>query len=203
METTKIPVTVYAEMTPNPATMKFVANRILVENGAVVEYTDPEKANDSPLAAKIFNFPFVEEIFIAGNFISVTKNDLVAWEDITLDLREYVLDYLSQGKPVFSEEPTLNNIHDSSQTITNEQQVLPQNEVEEKIIEIVEEYVRPAVEQDGGAIHFKAYKNGTLSVVLKGACSGCPSSTVTLKSGIQQLFNRMLPEVKNVIAEEQ
>ena len=199
METAQIPVEVYAESTPNPSTMKFVANKLLVENGNVVEYTDPAQTGDSPLAAKLFNFPFVEGLFLAGNFITVTKNDLVDWEDITLELREYISDYLRTGNSVFKVEPG------TSQPVSTTgefKEVVPSNDTEERIVEILEEYIRPAVEQDGGAINFKSFKDGVVTVVLRGACSGCPSSTITLKNGIQQLFNRMLPEVKDVVAEE-
>ncbi|PCJ83186.1 MAG: NifU family protein [Flavobacteriales bacterium] len=199
METQSIPTTVYAESTPNPATMKFVANQLLIENGAIVEYTSPEEAEASPLAAKIFNFPFVTGIFIAGNFISVTKNDIIEWEDVTLELREYVQQYLRSGQSIFANQPTTLS---EKPTVDSFEEIVPKTDIEEKIVEILEDYIRPAVEQDGGAIHFKSFNDGVLTVILRGACSGCPSSMVTLKAGIQGLFERMLPEVKEVVAEE-
>lgn len=206
METQKIPVAVYAESTPNPATMKFVANKLLIGNGATIEYTSSQAAKDSPLASQLFNFPFVTGVFIAGNFITVAKNNLVEWMDVTLDLREFIKDFLSSGKEVISASLTTEN-NENAKTVISEltpgqDAERPRTEIEHRIVELLEEYIRPAVEQDGGAIHFKSFENGTLKVVLRGACSGCPSSTVTLKAGIQGLFQRMLPEVKAVEAEE-
>lgn len=206
METQKIPVAVYAESTPNPATMKFVANKLLIGNGATIEYTSSQAAKDSPLASQLFNFPFVTGVFIAGNFITVAKNNLVEWMDVTLDLREFIKDFLSSGKEVISVSLTTEN-NENAKTVISEltpgqDAERPRTEIEHRIVELLEEYIRPAVEQDGGAIHFKSFENGTLKVVLRGACSGCPSSTVTLKAGIQGLFQRMLPEVKAVEAEE-
>ncbi|MGD1844129.1 MAG: NifU family protein [Salibacteraceae bacterium] len=192
-------------MTPNPSTMKFVADKLLVENGATVEYTDPDQPMDSPLAQRLFNFPFISGIFIASNFITLTKNDLVEWEDIMLEVREYITQYLVSGKAVFNQQPSTTQ-HASSQEEENfiPLESTPANAREEKIVNILEEYIRPAVEGDGGAIHFKSFEveTGVLTVVLRGACSGCPSSTVTLKQGIQGLFNQMMPEVKEVVAEE-
>lgn len=205
MSTQKVPVSVYAEMTPNPATMKFVADQLLIENGATVEYTDPDGPMDSPLAQRLFNFPFVSGIFVASNFITITKNDMVDWNDITIEVREYITQYLLSGQPVFNKQPETTQHASSSETedfIPLES--TPANEQEEKIVNILEEYIRPAVEGDGGAIHFKSFEEeeGRLTVILRGACSGCPSSTITLKQGIQGLFQRMMPEVKEVVAEE-
>jgi NFU1 iron-sulfur cluster scaffold homolog, mitochondrial len=203
METTKIPVNVYAESTPNPATMKFVSNKLLVENGASVEYTDIDKAKESALASKLFNFSFVTGVFITSNFITVTKSNLVEWEDITMELREFIRDFLASGEKVFHSLPEKSeNSPENKQAAEKADHKEPESEIEFKIIEILEEYIRPAVEQDGGAIHFKSYNEGVVTVSLRGACSGCPSSTITLKAGIQGLFQRMLPEVKEVVAEE-
>jgi Fe-S cluster biogenesis protein NfuA len=204
METKKIPVALYAESTPNPATMKFVANKMLILNGATVEYVNPSEANICPLALRLFSFPFVNGVFIASNFITVTKNNTVEWDEITMEVREYISNYLQAGYPIFTEMPKTSQHHSSDKTKGDFIPVnsLPANEVEEKIINILEEYVRPAVEGDGGAIHFKSFENGILTVVLRGACSGCPSSSVTLKNGIKSLFDRMLPQVQDVVAEE-
>ena len=204
MSDNPIPVSVYAEMTPNPATMKFVASKLLIDNGATVEYTDPDGQIDSPLAARLFNFPFVSGVFMASNFVTLTKNDLVEWDDVTLELREYITNYLKSGQKVFNTMPTHTQHAAAS---TSEEtfvplEATPQNEQEERIINILEEYIRPAVEGDGGAIHFKSFEEGRLNVVLRGACSGCPSSMVTLKNGIEALFHRMMPEVQEVVAEE-
>ncbi len=221
MEIKTIPITVYAESTPNPATMKFVCNKLLIENGATIEYTSPEAAKESELASQIFNFPFVTGIFIAGNFISVTKNNIVEWMDVTLDLREYIKEYLTSGKTVIKSQgsgvrspetghPASGGMSQPLRQPTSNAELVSElrtpnselTQIEQRIIELLEEYIRPAVEQDGGAIHFKSFESGVLKVVLRGSCSGCPSSTVTLKSGIQGLFARMLPEVTEVVAEE-
>ena len=203
METKAIPVSVYAESTPNPSTMKFVTHKLLVENNATVEYTDSEETQNSPLAARLFNFPFVTGIFITANFITVTKNNLIDWEDVVMEIREYITEYLKDGKSVF-----IGEIHENTQQEVKHAAIasefIPNTDTEKKIVEILEDYVRPAVEQDGGAIHVKNYNSeaGKLTVILRGSCSGCPSSSVTLKAGIQGLFDRMLPEVKEVVAEE-
>ncbi len=200
METKALPFMIYAEMTPNPASMKFVANRVLVEGDKVYEYQQADQADSSPLAQRLFSFPFVKGVFIAQNFITISKMDGVEWEEITMELRDYVANYLNAGYEVVQATAESTEAETEDSGITDHS--VAETPVEEKIIEILDDYVRPAVEGDGGAIHFKSFENGTLTVVLKGSCSGCPSSTVTLKAGIQGLFERMLPEVKEVVAEE-
>ncbi|MCB0481721.1 MAG: NifU family protein [Flavobacteriales bacterium] len=205
-EKKKLPVTVYAESTPNPKTMKFVTNFLFVKNGGIVEFNSAEEAEKAPLAARLFTFPFVTGVFFSSNFITLAKNDLVEWHDVFGEIRDYLSNYLTTGHPVFNDEPQVAKEetkkaeapHISAQMAHQE----PQNDLEKRIVELLEEYVRPAVEADGGAIHFRKFEAGTLSVVLKGSCSGCPSSTVTLKNGIQGLFNQMMPEVKEVVAIE-
>jgi Fe-S cluster biogenesis protein NfuA len=191
--------TVYAESTPNPTTMKFVANRILLEHG-LAEYTSMEDAKGSPMALALFKFPFVNGVFIQSNFITVLKSDMVSWQDVVLELREFVRDFLNDGGIVIAELPDMS-------TVTQEQASVmaghaePASELEEQIITILEEEIRPAVAQDGGNITFKGFKDGVVSVVLRGACSGCPSSTVTLKNGIEALLKNRLPgEVTEVVA---
>lgn len=203
MTAKKTPVTIYAEMTPNPATMKFVANMALINYGVTVEYTSEEECQDAPLAQRLFSFPFVKSVFIASNFVTITKEDFIEWDDVVLEVREYLTNYLMAGNPVFDKPP----VQTQHQSCNEEEKFIrvtqtPQNEAEEKIVNILEEYVRPAVEGDGGAIHFKSYADGILTVKLSGSCSGCPSATQTLKGGIQNLFERMMPEVKDVVAEE-
>lgn len=195
------PVSVYAEITPNPATMKYVSDIFLVDDHVAFEFKNPDEVKDAPLVERIFRFPFVESVFITKNFISVTKNDLIEWEDVTGELREYIQDYLRNNDRIFyGQEPK--NIDVSHSTIDSNEVILPKNETEQRIVDILEEYVRPAVEQDGGNIIFQSFENGVLKVILKGSCSGCPSSSITLKSGIQSLFERMMPEVKEVVAHE-
>jgi Fe-S cluster biogenesis protein NfuA len=200
----KNPVIVYAESTPNPASMKFVASKLLVLEGATAQYLSGSETGGSPLAAKLFQFPFVKGVFIAGNYVTITKSDVVGWEDITLELREFLRSYLSDGNIVVAELPKKEVFTDSSfknTTTAFTEHAVPQNETETKIVEMLEQYIRPAVEQDGGLITFKSFEDGIVTVILKGSCSGCPSSTVTLKAGIEGLLKRMVPEVKEVVAE--
>jgi NFU1 iron-sulfur cluster scaffold homolog, mitochondrial len=200
----KTPVIIYAESTPNPATLKFVANKTLLANGATAQYWNKSETKNSPLAAGLFELPFVKAVFISYNYITITKSDNVLWEEITLALREFIKDHLNQGKVVVTELPKTEVHTDSSfketKTVYTEH-AAPQTETEHKIIEVLEQYIRPAVEQDGGLITFKAFNAGVVTVELKGACSGCPSSTMTLKAGIEALLKRMVPEVLEVVAE--
>lgn len=193
---------IYAEMTPNPSTMKFVADKLLIENGGVAEFTDVSQTAGAPLAARLFTFPFVKGVFFAANFVTITKNNLVEWDDVVLEVREYLTNYLNAGNDVFSKRPAQVEVQGNNTQAAGEE-IHPSTPTEERIVDILEEYVRPAVEGDGGAIHFKSYQDGVLTLTLKGSCSGCPSSTITLKSGIQSLFDRMLPEVKEVVAQEE
>lgn len=200
----KTPIAIYAESTPNPATLKFVANKLLIENGATAQYLSVNEADGSPLAKKLFQFPFVKGIFINANFVAITKSDSVTWEDITIELREFLKKFLEEGNVAVSEVPSATVATDSSfkntETVFTEH-VAPKNETENKIIEVLEQYIRPAVEQDGGLITFKSFEGGVVTVALKGACSGCPSSTITLKAGIEGLLKRMVPGVTEVVAE--
>jgi Fe-S cluster biogenesis protein NfuA len=196
---TKTLYTVYAESTPNPTTMKFVANRILLEHG-LAEYTSFEEAKGSPLALALFKFPFVQGVFIQGNFITVQKNGMVGWQDVVLELREFVRDFLNGGGIVITELPDMKEptIQEATAMAGHAE---PASQLEEQIIAILEEEIRPAVAQDGGNITFKGLNDGVVSVVLRGACSGCPSSTITLKNGIETLLKNRLPgEIKEVVA---
>ena len=197
-----LPYMIYAEVTPNPATMKFVSNHYLDSEGKVFEYKSEAESAGSPLAQRLFTFPFVKGVFITQNFVSVTKMDGVEWDEVMLEMREYLSNYLNAGQPVFDESAEATELESEKVIVGLSEHKKAEGPIEEQIIEILDDYVRPAVEGDGGAIHFKDYSDGKLTVELKGACSGCPSSTVTLKAGIQALFERMLPEVKEVVAEE-
>lgn len=199
------PVVIYAESTPNPSSMKFVADRILLRSNATVEYKNRSETGTSPLAAGLFNFPFVKNVFFSYNYISITKTDAVSWEEVTFQLRDFLKDYINSGKPIVTELPkkeihTDNTFKNTTEVYT--EHAVPQTETEHKIVEVLEQYIRPAVENDGGLIVFKSFADGLVTVVLKGSCSGCPSSTVTLKAGIEALLKRMVPEVKEVMAEE-
>ena len=213
---TKIkPVVVYAELTPNPNSIKFVADVLLLEGGTV-EYNSKKEAVNCPLAAQLFDFTGVKKVFITSNFVTVNKANDIDWFDISNILREFVRGFLMSGEQLFIGSPfDLNHIPEKE---SKEKEIVvaaapttvlpPRIAVahdpadEKKIQELLEEYVRPAVEGDGGAIHFQSYINGVVSVVLKGSCSGCPSSTVTLKGGIENLLKRMVPGVVEVVAVE-
>jgi NFU1 iron-sulfur cluster scaffold homolog, mitochondrial len=204
METKKAPVIIYAESTPNPGTMKFVANCLLITEGATAEYKSAADTAEAPLPAKLFQFPFVKSVFISANFIAIAKSEIVTWDDVLLELREFLKSYLNDGLPVITTLPQKEVATDSSfkttTTVFTEHNI-PQTEAEHKIVEVLEQYIRPAVEQDGGLITFRSFENGVVTVQMKGACSGCPSSTITLKAGIEALLKRMVPGVNEVVAE--
>ena len=200
----KKPVTIYAEMTPNPNTMKFVADHMLVDSGNVVEFLNKQEAiGYSSLAEALFNFPFVTRIFIANNFVTVYKNDVIEWDDVALELREFIKDWLMQNDNPVESIPDNAVVQDEESTGTI---ALPDpvinTEMDQKIVDLINEYVQPAVEQDGGAIHFQSYNedNGQVTVVLKGSCSGCPSSTATLKGGVETLLKTHIPQISEVVA---
>lgn len=200
-----IPYIVYAEETPNPSSIKFVANKLLLVSGATADYQSASEADGAPIVKQLFEFPFVKSIFISSNYITITKRDTVEWEEIRDELRVFVTDYLNKGNIVVEKLPEQKVAKDSSfkETVTiNTQHVAPSNDVENKIIEVLEQYIRPAVEQDGGLITFKELKDGVVTVQMRGSCSGCPSSTMTLKAGIEALLKRLLPnDVKEVVSE--
>ncbi len=206
MEKAMAPYTMYAEMTPNPNTMKFVANRWLVTNDRSYEVLANERVGSpSPLAEALFNFPFVNGVFIAGNFVTITKSEAIEWQDVMIELRDFISNFLNtEGNEIIREEFLNAEVEEvASSTEDNGMAATPSADLtdfDKKIIEILDEYIKPAVEGDGGAIEFHSYEDGLVKVVLKGACSGCPSSTATLKGGIESLLKSMLPEVKEVEA---
>lgn len=180
----------YLESNPNPNSLKFVANFMLVSEGKSYDFPDSASAEKAPLAREIFdNFPFVERVFYMSNFITITKIQDVEWDDIKNPLKDFIGEYIESDKPLLDDEEH----HD--------EEAAEETEVEMKIRSILEEYVKPAVEQDGGAISFHSYQDGVVKVELKGSCSGCPSSVFTLKAGIENLLKRFIPEVQTVIAE--
>jgi Fe-S cluster biogenesis protein NfuA len=184
------PVHLYMEANPNPNSLKFVANFMLVDDGVSFDYPNQESAENSPLAQELFNFASVERVFVASNFVTVTKSESVEWAEIQTIIRDHIKSYLEAGKKVVNAKFEKDPLFDENDS-----------EVVKKIKGILDEYIRPAVEQDGGAIVFHSFQDGVVKVLLQGSCSGCPSSTVTLKAGIQNLLTRMLPEVKEVEAE--
>ena len=199
------PVTIYAEMTPNPNTMKFVADHMLLSSGEIVEFHSPADAKGySTLAEALFNFPFVSRIFIAQNFVTVYKNDTIEWSDVSLEMRDFIREWLMENEKAVQKIPEQSTIEvvSKSKTITTNISPVINTEIDQKIVDLINEYIQPAVEQDGGAIHFQSYNedNGQVTVVLKGSCSGCPSSTATLKGGVENLLKTHIPEISEVIA---
>ncbi|MEN8958132.1 MAG: NifU family protein [Flavobacteriales bacterium] len=199
----EMPITIYSEMTPNPNTMKFVANKMLVGEEVVAEYRNATDAKgSSSIAENLFAFPFVTGVFIARNFITVSKMDAIEWDDITLELRLFISDFLKKEPIVVSTLPTPIAKEEAAPAEKNlSYETVISSEMDQKIVDLLEEFVRPAVENDGGAIHFKSFEDGIVTVILKGSCSGCPSSTQTLKGGVEQLLRSHLKEVKEVVAE--
>jgi Fe-S cluster biogenesis protein NfuA len=191
-------IEVYAEATPNPSVMKFGTNKALTQTD--VEYKNIDEANQSsPLAQAVFNFPFVKEVFISDNYISITKYDMVEWSDVYGEVRTFIREYLTDGKTIIKELPKQEEISDKKVD-------LPEVKLEgipAQIVAILDEYIKPAVASDGGNIAFRSYdeEHKVVSVILQGACSGCPSSTATLKNGIENLLKEMLPnQIHEVVA---
>ena len=191
------PIEVYAESTPNPAVMKFGTTKALTSTD--VEYKNIEDASkSSPLAQALFSFPFVKEVFMSNNYISITKYDIVEWQEVFAELRSYIKTYIQEGKTIIKELPKIEATKEEAPAVVENLEGTPA-----KIVDILDEYIRPAVASDGGNIAFKSYNEETkvVSVILQGACSGCPSSTATLKNGIEMMLQEMLPnQVSQVVA---
>lgn len=182
-------VNLYLEANPNPNSLKFVANFMLVPEGQSYDFPDKASTENAPLAAELHEYDFVDRVFYMNNFVTVTKTEAAEWEEIKGTLKSHIQNYLESGKEVLTKQMP--------------DEVFDENDSEtvKKIKGILDEYIKPAVEQDGGAIAFHSYQNGVVKVLLQGSCSGCPSSTVTLKAGIENLLKRMLPEIEAVEAE--
>lgn len=185
----KIPVTVYAESTPNPGVMKFVSNKKLVLQ--TIEFKNIDEAKHAPIAQELFHFPFVKEVFLDENYLSISKYDIAEWDDITGELREFIRNHLEQGKAILNEEALAKKPEGTKETVG---QKIPIDDVSKEIIAILDEYIKPAVASDGGNILFESYDpdDQVVKVILQGACSGCPSSTLTLKNGIETMLKEMI-----------
>ncbi len=191
-------ISIYTEMTPNPETMKFVANKLLYP-GKSIDFQDESSANVSPLAMQLFTFPFIKSIFIASNFVTLTKTtDTEDWQDIIPSIKQFLKEYLEEGKPVINEEELAARKTESTNVVSADD-----DDVVKRIKELLENYVKPAVEMDGGAIQFRSYEDGRVNLMMQGSCSGCPSSMITLKAGIEGMMKRMIPEVREVVAESE
>jgi Fe-S cluster biogenesis protein NfuA len=182
-------VHLYLESNPNPNSLKFVANFMLIPEGESFDFPDVEAAADSPLALALFEKTGVSRVFFMSNFVTITKQDGYEWAEIQDELKAFIISYLEADKPIFNEEQEI------------EEEQIQETEEVQKIKGILDEYIRPAVEQDGGAIVFDSFEEGIVKVQLQGSCSGCPSSTITLKAGIENLLKSMMPEVQAVEAE--
>jgi len=197
---TKSPVMLYTEQTPNPESLKFVTNRMLYKGTA--DFREEELARKwSPLATELFAMPFVKGVYVCNNFVTVTKEMNYGWEDIMLKLKAFIKDYVEAGKEIvkdgFAEEMDKLEAERGASYEYSEDEA----EIVKRIKDLIDTYVKPAVEMDGGNIEFKKWDKGVVTVLLQGACSGCPSSTVTLKAGIEGMLKRMIPEVQSVEAE--
>ena len=194
----KIPVTVYSEITPNPSTMKFVANKYILPSGESANFTSQAQTKGySPLAEELFKFPFVDGVFLAANFVTVTKTDNVSWDFITMQLRDFIREWIANCKEILlkSQDPIMEDDESSIEVPK-----LEESQYDEKITALLDQYVRPAVENDGGASDYVGYDEGKVIVKMKGSCAGCPSSTATLKGGIETLLKQHLPNVQEVVA---
>ena len=172
----------YLESNPNPNSLKFVVNEVLVPEGMSFDFPDAASAADAPLALELFNYPFVDRVFYMSNFVTVTKKADIEWIEVQNTIKEHIKSFLEAGKLILDQKaPAPEEAGEETETV-------------KKIKTILDEYIRPAVEQDGGAITFHSFKDKRVTVTLQGSCSGCPSSTITLKAGIENLFKKMMPE---------
>jgi len=188
-------VSIYTESTPNPQTMKFVVNRMFTK-GFMADITSKEDAENSALAKIIFNFPYTKGVFFKNNFLALTKNETEKeWLEIIPEVKETIKTFLNTGVQIFNA-----GYEDELKTKVNDVNAI-NDDLEKQIVDVLQTYVQPAVEMDGGSIVFKKFDKGIVTVGMQGACSGCPSSTLTLKQGIEGLLKRMVPQVEEVIAE--
>lgn len=181
LKSTPKSIHIYLESNPNPNSLKFVVNEILVPEGMSFDFPTPSAAEEAPLAQELFMYPFVDRVFYMSNFITVTKKEDVEWIEIQETIKNHIRTFLESGKLMLDIKAPAASPQEETETIR-------------KIKNILDEYIRPAVEQDGGAITFHSYHDKKVTVALQGSCSGCPSSTITLKAGIENLFKRMMPE---------
>ncbi|MFN8268250.1 MAG: NifU family protein [Chitinophagales bacterium] len=197
MDTTKTPLMIYTESTPNPNTLKFVMNKALLLQDAV-EFQSVEETDEAPLANALFtNFETINNIFITNNFVSITKNEEVMWAEIMIPIKNFLKKYIDEGGSILTEN-YIKPVKTASNSISDDD-----SDVEIRIKGALDKYVKPAVEMDGGNISFVKFENGKLTLQLQGSCSGCPSSNVTLKQGIENLMKRFVPEVQDVVAENE
>jgi Fe-S cluster biogenesis protein NfuA len=197
---TKPPVLIYTEQTPNPESLKFVTNKMLYSGTA--DFRSRELADEySPLAKALFDLPYVKSVYICNNFITLTKEMNYEWEDLMIRTKEFIKNYIAEDKPIIREGFAEAMAAEEERRMAEIDYSDDDGEMVKRIRELIDTYVKPAVEMDGGNIEFKSFQNGVVTLIMQGACSGCPSSTVTLKSGIEAMLKRMMPEVKEVVQE--
>jgi Fe-S cluster biogenesis protein NfuA len=197
---TKSPVLLYTEQTPNPESLKFVTNRILYKGTA--DFREEALAKEwSPLGAALFAFPYVKGVYITNNFVTISKEFNYDWAEIMLKLKEFIKNYIEEGGAIVNEGFAEAMAALEQKDISDKGYSESDTEIVQTIKNLIDQYVKPAVESDGGNIEFKSYDAGKVFVILQGSCSGCPSSTVTLKSGIEGMLKRMVPQVTEVVAE--
>lgn len=189
LQTSPKNIHIYLESNPNPNSLKFVLNEVLIPDGMSFDFPNAESAKEAPLALELFQYPYVNRVFYMSNFVTVTKNEDVQWIEVQNTIKNHIKKFLEEGKLILdSKAPEVTETETDSETV-------------KKIKSILDEYIKPAVEQDGGAITFHSFVDGVVTVTLQGSCSGCPSSTITLKAGIENLFKNMMPgEIKSVEA---
>jgi NFU1 iron-sulfur cluster scaffold homolog, mitochondrial len=196
---TKSPVMLYTEETPNPEALKYVTNRMLYRG--IADFNEKEMAAEwSPMANTLMELPYVKSVYFNNNYVTITKEFNYEWAEVMLKLKEFVKNYIEQGGVIVKE-----GFSEYAEKVAAEQNATQfsgeDGDIARKIKELIDMYVKPAVEGDGGNIEFKSYEKGKVYVIMQGSCSGCPSSTVTLKSGIEGMLKRMVPEVQEVVQE--
>ena len=191
MEATEKPViNIYTESNPNPNSLKFVVNFMLMPEGVSRDFPDQASTTQAPLAAELFEFPYVKRVFYMSNFVTVTKDESIDWHEVKGEVQQHIKSFLEAGKQILTEK----EVQEDHKILETD------SDLEARIKGVLDEYIRPAVEMDGGAISFDSFEDGKVKLLLQGACSGCPSSTITLKAGIENLLKRMIPEVLEVDA---
>ncbi|MFM7402196.1 MAG: NifU family protein [Bacteroidota bacterium] len=195
----KMPVMLYTEQTPNPETLKYVANCLIYRG--IADFREKELAEQwSPMANSLMELPYVKSVYLNNNFVTITKEMNYEWNDIMLRIKSFIKEYVEGGGVVVKEG--FSEYMEKMAAENNAAQFSGENgEIARRVKDLIDMYVKPAVESDGGNIEFKSFENGVVNVIMQGSCSGCPSSTVTLKAGIEGMLKRMIPEVREVVQE--
>lgn len=195
----KMPVMLYTEQTPNPETLKYVANCLIYRG--IADFREKELAEQwSPMANSLMELPYVKSVYLNNNFVTITKEMNYEWPDIMLMLKSFIKEFVESGGVVVKEG--FSEYMDKIAAENNAAQFSGENgDIARRVKDLIDMYVKPAVESDGGNIEFKSFENGVVNVIMQGSCSGCPSSTVTLKAGIEGMLKRMIPEVREVVQE--